>query len=391
MTPRAGLAKACRRYTLKQLRHSAPPSLRYKRRMRQERHVDLDAAAIIADARWFPVDLDQETGAIRFADTGAGGPKWQDLLDVGAGTKALLAQRCLPASAAFKLVAGNPGRPRVNFIWHTAFCCSTAIAAALDVPGRNHSLFEPQILGRVAQTRRQADLLRRGDISWLSDAVFRLLGRPLPDGAAVTVKPAPASNYLVADATAKTDGKMLFVYSDCRSFLIACMRYGENRRRFVRGLFNEIRSDDDAAGRWTEKSVANLTDLEIAGLTWQMQVARFSSNLKRLGDRAASLDCHSFLANPHEAIARIWRFLDLPGDASESPAIRDPGFVNRHSKYSDEPFTPQARLAADRDLDPKVSDELDRIVAASQALFADPRDALVLPNPLMISDKADIR
>src|SRR6185295_9482209 len=107
--------------------------------------------------------------------------------------------------------------------------------------------------------------------------------------------------------------------------------YGENRRRFVRGLFNEIRGDEPA-GRWTENAVMGLTDLEIAGLTWQMQVARVSKELKRLGDRAASLDRNTFLSDPRETIARIWRFLELPGEARESPAIQDPGFLQRHSK-----------------------------------------------------------
>ncbi|MBV9991978.1 MAG: hypothetical protein JOZ72_11890 [Alphaproteobacteria bacterium] len=359
--------------------------------MRQHRQLDPDAAAIIGEPRWFPIDLDEQTGAIRFADVGAGGPGWHDLLDVGAGNKTLLAQRCLSASAAFRFVADDSARPRINFIWHSAYCCSTAIAAALDVAGRNRSLFEPQILARVAQMRRRADRTHRGDISWLSDAVFRLLSRPRADGAAVTLKPAPASNYLVADAAAKTDGKMLFLASDCRSFLLACMRYGENRRRFVRGLFNEIRGDDETAQRWTPGAVAGLTDLEIAGLTWQLQVARFSRDLKRLGDRAASLDSRTFLSNPRETIARIWRFLELPGEASESPAIRDDVYLHRHSKYGDEPFTPEAGLAAGRDLDPEMSKELDRIVEATHALFADPRDALSLPNPLIVSDKADLK
>ena len=365
-------------------------AFRRKRQMERNRQAgsgDAAGASFVGELRWFPIDLDKQTGAINFADIGLERPKWQELLEIAAGDRRP-AQKSLPAAAAFKLVTGNPAPPRVNFIWHTSYCCSTAIAAALDVPGRNLSLFEPQILISVAQARRQADRLRRGDISWLSDAVFRLLGRSYFEGASVTVKPAPVSNYLAADAAAKTRGKMLFLYSDCRSFLLASMRYGENRRRTIRHLFNEIRHDGEAAERWTAESIAGLTDLEIAGLTWQMQIARFAKDLKRFGDRAASLDCDAFLAAPQEVIARIWKFFELPGDASESELIQDPEFLLRHSKYPDLSFALDARFAAERDLDPAIRVEIDRIVEASCALLPDPAAMLPLARPLATVEKA---
>ena len=351
---------------------------------------DTAGESFVGDLRWFPIDLDRQTGAIRFADVGDGRPRWQDLLEITAGERHP-PQKSLPAAAAFKLVTSDPAQPRVNFIWHTSYCCSTAIASALDVPGRNVSLFEPQILVSVANARRQADRLRRGDISWLSDAVFRLLGRPYFDGASVTVKPAPVSNYLAADAAAKTKGKMLFLYSDCRSFLLACARYGEHRRRIVRHLFNEIRNDGEASERWTAESIAGLTDLEIAGLTWQMQIARFSQYLGRFGDRAASLDCDAFLAAPQDVTVKIWEFFELPGDPSESELFQDPGFLRRHSKYAGQSFAPDERGRAERDLDPILREEIDRIAEASCALFPDPNSVLPLPRPLVPVEKARIQ
>lgn len=353
--------------------------------MAQEYRAANDATSLIGDARWFPMALDARTGAIRFADIGDGRPRWQDVEAILTGNK-VPAEQSLPAAAAFKLVRDDPEPARINFIWHTSYCCSTAIATALDVPGRNLSLFEPPILVNVAQARRQADRQRRGDISWLSDAVFRLLSRPYMTDASVTLKPAPASNYLIADAAAKTRGKMLFLYSDCRDFLVSSMRYGETRRRTVRHLFNEIREDGAEGARWTEESIAGLTDLEVAGLVWQLQIARFDTYLKRLGSRAASLDCRAFLTDPRAVLGEIWRFLEIPGDASESP-IGDPGFLRRHAKYPDEPFTPEARLKAARHVDPRIMEEIDRLVEASCALLPK-ATTLPLPNPLVALEQA---
>ncbi len=340
----------------------------------------------VGDRRWFPLDLDRQTGAIEFVDTQCDTPTAQDFIDIFAGERTL-PRKSMSASAIWKAFEKNPVRPQLRFIWHTAYCCSTAISKALDTPGANMSVCEPLILTSLALARRQCDKERRGDISWLSDVAFRLLDQPSTPGTSVTVKPSPISSYLVADAAKKTSGKMLFLYSDCRSFLLASMRYGENRRRFVREMFNAIKSDSSVATSWSPDQLATLTDLEVAALTWQLQMIHFLDQMRRHGDRAASLDCDAFLASPQEVIEKIWKFLELPGDVKESAAFRDPAFVAKHVKYPDIPFSLEARLSEEERLEPGRRDEIERIVAASNALFPDIANALPLPNPLATVDK----
>ncbi|HEY4112557.1 MAG TPA: hypothetical protein VGM17_00710 [Rhizomicrobium sp.] len=336
--------------------------------------------SFIGDPRWFPMDLDQQTGAIRFADIGPERPGGRDFLDIVRGER-VVPQKTLPAAEALKIVRDDPERPRINFIWHTSYCCSTAIASAIDVPGRNTSLLEPTLLLRVALLRREADRQRR-DISWLSDVAYRLLNRPYQKGAAVTIKAAPTSNYLVADAAAKTNGKMLFLYCDCKSFLRATMRYGENRRSTVRYLFNVLYRDEGAVTRWNPESIAKLTDLEIAGLTWQLLISRFEASLKIYGDRAASLDCDAFLEDPQGVLARIWDFLELPGDVEESSLYWDDVFLNRHAKYAGKSFTPEARLQAGKYLNAELAAEIDKTADAVLSQFSQGRDILPLPRAL---------
>jgi hypothetical protein len=352
--------------------------------MVQSRHFE-PSGSFIGDPRWFPMDLDRRTGAIRFADIGPERPTGRDFLDIIAGER-VVPEKSLPAAQALQIVRGDPEKPRINFIWHTSYCCSTAIAAAIDVPGRNLSLLEPAILVSVAGARREADRQHRGDISWLSDVAFRLLNRPDAQDAVVTIKPAPVSNYLVADAALRTTGKMLFLYCDCRSFLTAAMRYGENRRRIVRYLFNILYRDEDAATRWTPESIAELTDLEIAGLAWQLLIARFEASLNLYGDRAASLDCDAFLENPRAVLAKIWEFLELPGSPEESNLYRDPDFLKRHSKYAGKDFAPKTRLEAGRALSPELASEIDKTVEVVLKQF--PQGAGILPLPRALATKA---
>ena len=336
----------------------------------------VSAEGIIADPRWFPVDLDRETGGILFTDVS--NKRHPDFRDMRA--EATKPDVVLAPDAAFRLISSQQFQPRINFIWHTAWCCSTAIAHALDVPGRCLSLQEPQIMNSVARARRESDLARRGDISWVSDVVFRLMARSTVKDAPVTVKAAPVANYLVGDALAKTHGKMLFLYSDCREFLLAVMRHDEFRRHFVRGLFGFL-VDEGGSGRWSPHAIARMTDLEIAGLVWMLQMEKFAHDIKRCGERAASLDCALFIENPRDVLRALWRFFEMPGQVEDSDAFRDGGFFNRHLTYPDENFTLALRRDAMDGLSPRSREQIEKIAKSSIALL--PMGALPLPNPLM--------
>ncbi|MBV8978896.1 MAG: hypothetical protein JO261_05515 [Alphaproteobacteria bacterium] len=335
---------------------------------------------LVRDPRWFPFDLDRQTGAIRFADVGEGWPDWNRFFS-HTEKDGPIRQQSLPAPELLKLAGGEP--PRLNFIWHTAYCCSTAIAKALEVPGRSTAHLEPQVLISLAHTRRQSDREARGDLAWLSEAVFRLLARPYASGASATVKPAPTSSYLTGDAALKTKGRMLFLYSDCKSFLLSTLRYGEHRRRFVRSLFRDIRAETRWSRRWTPEAMAEITDLEVASLVWQLQIVRFRESMLRLGDRAASLDCETFLAEPRTTIETLWHYFELPGRPDESPLIADAGYLNRHAKFAGQEFARDRHREAARHVAPEVLAEVERIAEASYDLFPENRGALPLARPLL--------
>jgi len=335
------------------------------------------ADGIIADPRWFPVDIDKETGGFRLAAVGDTRPGWAHYFeksDHAAG------EVVLSAAEVFRIASAKQDPPRLNFIWHTAYCCSTAITRALDVPGSSLTLQEPRVMTSAARARRECDQAGRGDISWLSDAVFRLMARPPVDGAAITVKPAPAANYLVGDALSKTSGRMLFLYSDCDQYLMAAMRHDESRRRYVRRLFG-ILAKENGDNRWSADAVARLTDLEVAGLVWMLQMEKFAQQMKHCGPRAASLDCALFLARPMEVLGRLWRFFDLPGRVEDSDAVRDGDFFSRHLTYPEEKFSLDSRSAAMNALPPRYRAQIEETAAASMALL--PQGALPLPNPLL--------
>ncbi len=140
-------------------------------------------------------------------------------------------------------------------------------------------------------------------------------------------------------------------------------------------------SQTKAGGRWSPHAIARMTDLEIAGLVWMLQMEKFAHDIKRCGERAASLDCALFIENPRDVLRALWRFFEMPGQVEDSDAFRDEGFFNRHLTYPDENFTLALRRDAMDGLSPRLREQIEKIAKSSIALL--PRGALPLPNPLM--------
>jgi hypothetical protein len=62
----------------------------------------------------------------------------------------------------------TPHTAPLHFVFHTAFCCSTLLARALDVPGSSMGLKEPSVLVDFASVwlqRRQTQATETGDRS----------------------------------------------------------------------------------------------------------------------------------------------------------------------------------------------------------------------------------
>jgi hypothetical protein len=211
-------------------------------------------------------------------------------------------------------------------IWHSAFCCSTLIAACLDKPGKALALKEPIALVGLAQplagTAAPHPRLARGAV--------RLLGRAFEGRERVVIKPSNAANGLI-DAAAPVAGPMLFLHSNLRWFLLSVVRGGEQRRAWVRPLLAQRLNDEEA--RRVGLDPALLTDLAAAALLWRLQMAEFEVAVARYGPtRARLLDCETFLAAPERTLGELDGFFELGlGEAHVVETVRGPAFF-RHAK-----------------------------------------------------------
>jgi len=280
-------------------------------------------------------------------------------------------------------------KPHINFIWHSGFCCSTLIARLLDVPGRSLSLKEPGVLLLLADAKRQNAIgPGRAFPQQFPDLLFYLLGRPFDIEERTTIKPTNSCNYILRDAVSLTEGKHLFLYSDCRSFLISIAKKNEYGRQYARKLYAGIVGDGNVQARWPVADVFEMTDLQIAAILWHMQIAEFHRSWPMLApEQAKSLDCDAFLADPLETLVKIDEFLELGiGRDCLAGRIASSAFV-QHSKDNKTPYSRDDRRADHARTAKEISSVLDEIVPRSYDLCKSTPRGAPLRNPLVSLEK----
>ena len=345
---------------------------------------------VLADPVWFLQDYDTATRKLRFVRTTRDALANQPFLAEGMWDYTPLPQVLIPENAIAGALPESAELPRANFIWHTAFCCSTLMARALDHEGRNLSLKEPGVLLTVADAKRQRAMGPGRPLSYrFPEIALRLLARPFAPGEQMTMKPTNSGNYALRDAIALTKGKHLFLYSDCRSFVISIAKKGEYGRRYVRDLYTRILGDGNEQGGWPVQQVFAYSDLQLAAIVWHMQIAEFHRSWPMLKDgRAASLDCDAFLAEPLEALAKIDEFLGLGlGREHLASVVSGPIFA-QHSKDTGSAYGIASRRADHDAAAASIARDLDEIVAWSYDLCRRTPVDCPVPQPLIPMEKA---
>jgi hypothetical protein len=337
-----------------------------------------------ADPAWFPEGFEPGTGEFKFVSADRAELAAQTFLDERWDRAKANHARAKTAGLIARLGAH---RPQPRFIWHTGFCCSTLLAKAFENPGRNLSLCEPQILVDIAGATR-AGVLAADGVPGTAHLAFHLLARGFAPGEVVTIKPSPAANPLARLAATSTSGPMLFLFSDCRSFVISIFKLGEAGRKYVRRLFLILLRDGHAQQNWPAARTLSLSDLELAAVLWHMQIAEFARARSRIPNgRAAALDCDALLAAPAEALCEVDRFfgLGLGRDRLQNVAVGP--LFHRNAKTPGQTFDADRRREEHGRIARALGSDLDHIVAQSYAICGTTPRGAPLPDLLLPIEK----
>lgn len=336
---------------------------------------DPNLAELIGDGRWLAHRYDETTDSIQFRLVPREAQRGMTFLtdfEIGEAPLAVHGrEQCLAEVRRLSLAT-----PRM--IFHSAYCCSTVLARAFDIPGKSFGLKEPQILNDVVGFHgRGGD---RRQVAAAMDAALLLLARPFGDGEINVIKPSNLINPLLPLITAmRPDIRGLLLHAPLEIFLGSVARKEIEGRAWVRELMWRLihLGQADRFG-FTDEDLYRQTDLQAAAVGWLAQQALFAeAALAHSG--YGSIDSETLMTRPQEAIAALTGLFRLdvdPKEVAEGPAFRT------HSKDRSD-YSPEQREQDRKRGDALHAREIGIVLEWAERLASHAQVPLTLPSPLL--------
>ena len=193
----------------------------------------------------------------------------------------------------------------IHFIFHSAFCASTMLVRALDVPGSAMGISEPVMLNDMTGWRKRgADIRLHAQV--MND-VLGQLARPFGPDEAVVLKPSNVFSGLAMGALhLRPAARALLLYSPIEEFLLSVARKGMWCRLWARELLENLLHEGMVDLGFEPRDYLRQTDLQVAGVGWLAQHHLFHRMAKHYGaERIATLDSETLTRDPTNSVARV--------------------------------------------------------------------------------------
>lgn len=214
----------------------------------------------------------------------------------------------------------------IHFIFHTAFCRSTLLVSALDVPEVSFGMSEPGVLNDLARAGPKA--------ARLIGPVLKLLARPLAGAKTMVIKPSNVANNLMAPLLeAEPSSKALLLSGSLSEFLQSVHKKGLAGRAWVRRLYRYVGRYAPLDLGFRGDAEIELTDLQVAGLAWFLQQRHFAISLgSSLRSRLATVDSSDLINNRESTLLAVSRYFQLQLDEKRISDIADSAVFRDHAK-----------------------------------------------------------
>ncbi len=277
------------------------------------------------------------------------------------------AKRTEPVANLTPEIAATTAAP-LHCIFHTAFCASTLLVRALDIPGRTLGLKEPDVLINLANRLTRSDDAKNRERLRL---VLRLLSRPFVAGETVILKPTNFANRLLLPVLEELpEARAVLLYSDLPTLLRSLAKRGMWGRIWARKLYRSAAAWTSLDPGYDAGELFELTDLQVAGLAWLMQIRHFDDAARRLPHRTMVVDSADFLADPAQTLRSAAGFFGVAIDASEAEAIAHGPVFSRHSKFAQRDYSVEAREAEHDAAIAAHGEEIDMVVKWVESVAA---------------------
>lgn len=276
---------------------------------------------LIGDPRWLAHRYDETTDSIQFRFVPREAQRDMTFLtdfEIGDAPIAVYGRtECLAEARTRNL-------PTPRMIFHSAYCCSTLLARAFDIPGASFGLKEPQILNDVVGLQVRRSDPRR--VAAVLDVALLLLARPFATGEKNVIKPSNLLNPLIPLVTAmRSDVRGLLLHAPLETFLTSIARKELEGRAWARELmWKLIHLGQAERFGFTDEDLYRQTDLQAGAAGWLAQHAIFADAAKAHSD-FRTIDSETLMAKPQESLAALSERFDIGFDAAEvaaGPAFR---------------------------------------------------------------------
>ena len=262
------------------------------------------SSEILSDARWLPHAFDPVRGAIDFVRIERA--RLSEPAFLADAKPARPADRATLALEDIRTATAEEGAP-LHFIFHTAFCRSTLLVRALEIPGLSAGLSEPGIIASLAGAGRAAEPA-------IAPALG-LLARPWGKGEAVIVKPTNHANRLIpALMQASPASRAVLVTNPLPSFLAAVVRKGMLGRRWARGLYAEVMGYAGMDLGMDGREQFAMTDLQAGALAWFLNQRYFDALRRQYGKRVRLINGDAFAREPARTLDAVGAFTGIALD-----------------------------------------------------------------------------
>jgi hypothetical protein len=316
---------------------------------------------LLDDPAWFPAALDTRAATISFARISRDALSREAFLDQRMDGS-VTGRETVSLADIVAAVADQQHKPPA-FIFHSAFCCSTLLASALDVPDSVLALKEPNILMDLANALRVDVEARQSHkhAEALVQAVFALLATSSANNEAILIKPTNAANNLLPYAI-KSGAPVLLLYGSLRSFLVSVLKKGEACKSFVRGQYNIFALDTEGLAAIPQRKAVAFTDLQAAALVWRHQLELFQRTLAASErEQTVSLDFKRLTATPVPVLKAVTRHLNLPHNNAELESIANGPVFRHNAKFTGQVFNPEQADQDVRTIEQQYGETLDLI------------------------------
>jgi hypothetical protein len=267
----------------------------------------------------------------------------------------------------------NIERPPVNYIFHHSFVCSTLLARCLNQLDAFFSLKEPWILRRLADTKRAAP---PAEAEWreLFQKYNALLSKQFSAGRSTLIKATNVANNLIVDVVKfMPASRILYLWSDLRSFLVSSLKKNVETQQKMPRLYKGFASDSDFGERFSGFADSQGSSLlHFCALIW---VANLYSLQRVLGNYpnapVSTLEMDALLNEPRNSLQKTSEFFGHRPNRQELGHMTHRDIMQRNAKDPRQQYGGEIRREEAQAIDAANHAEIDAVLDWINPLIAE--------------------